>query len=198
MWVFRWGAIIAQRPLLFCIILNAQQQLSVFLQTLFHIIEELDEVQLIILTKQQAFQIYKLAGEWEESYCVQTKTYVIFLVFYFTTARADFIFLLHTNKTDSPLLYGLYTFPLLHPCLGTKNFQIFFFFTSSSKRLVYLFLLCITDCREVNKQKKITSECRLKYHSVGPFSRAVTAAAPTEHCRHKGLLQRTHRQHSHS
>lgn len=47
----------------FCIILNAQQQLSVFLQTLFHIIEELDEVQLIILTKQQAFQIYKLAGE---------------------------------------------------------------------------------------------------------------------------------------
>lgn len=49
---------------------------------------ELDEVQLIILTKQLLFQIYKLAGEREESYCVQTKTDIIFLVFYFTTARA--------------------------------------------------------------------------------------------------------------
>lgn len=125
--VFRQGAIIIQWPLLFFFLI-AQQQLSIFLQTIFHIIGELDEVQLIILTKQPPFQIYKLAGEREESYCVQTKTDVIFLVFYFTTARADFIFLLNTNKADSPLLYGLCTFPLLHPLLETKNFQLFFFF----------------------------------------------------------------------
>lgn len=108
--------------------LIAQQQLSICLQTFFHIIGELDEVQLIILSKQLPFQIYKLAGEREESYCVQTKTDVIFLVFYFTTARTDFIFLLNTNKVDSPLLYGLCTFPPLHPLLETKNFQLFFFF----------------------------------------------------------------------
>lgn len=110
--------------------LIAQQQLSIFLQTFFHIIGELDEVQLIILAKQLPFQIYKLASEREEPYCVQTKTDVIFLVFYFTTAGADFIFLLNTNKVDSPLLYGLRTFPPLHPLLQTKSFQLalFFFF----------------------------------------------------------------------
>lgn len=106
--------------------LIAQQQLSIFLQTFFHIIGELDEVQLIILAKQLLFQVYKLASEREEPYCVQTKTDVIFLVFYFTTARADFLFLLNTNKVDSPLLYELRTFPPPHPLLETKSFQLAF------------------------------------------------------------------------
>lgn len=133
--VFRQGAVTAQRPLLLAAAAAAgfylldNNSLSFFRHFFSpHIIGELAEVQLIILTKQLPFQISKLAGERAESYCVQTKADVIFLQLYFTTARADFIFLLNTNKVDSPLLYGLCTFPLLHPLLETKNLQLSYFF----------------------------------------------------------------------
>lgn len=120
----------------------------------FHIIEELDEVQLIILTKQLAFQIHKLAGEREESYCVQTKTYVIFLVFYFTTARADFIFLLNTNKTDSPLLYGLYTFPCSTLVLGLRTSSFFFFLiVVVNAMFIYFYCASWTAGKKTNRRK---------------------------------------------
>lgn len=49
--------------------------------------------------------------------------------------QSNFIFLLNTNKADSPLLDGLCTFPLLHPLFLRLRTSSFFFFFKLNLRV---------------------------------------------------------------